>query len=167
VVKQNASLDASFWINVCIAQIVEYLPDYFTIYAPPSVTAEIRYPLDVLGIPAYSVVLFNRWVNEKTILIQEPLTTEEWYQPGENDAIALAKEIHGFLLIDDANPYHRAKTLGLQVVGTAEMIILLFDKGKLSYELAVDAIQRTHASKKQKREALIFLETLARRKEQL
>jgi predicted nucleic acid-binding protein len=166
-VKQNASLDASFWINICLAQIVEYLPNYFTTYVPPSVAAEIRYPLDVLGIQAYSAILFNRWVQKKIIFIQEPLTTEGWYQPGENDAIALAKEIRGFLLIDDANPYHRAKSLGLQVVGSAELTIILFDQGRLSYELAIAAIQQTHASKKQKREALIFLEALARRKEQL
>lgn len=167
MVKQNASLDASFWINACVAKIVEYLPNYFTIYVPPSVAAEIRYPLAVLNIRAYSAILFDRWVHEKIILIQEPLTSQEWYQRGENDAIALAKEIRGFLLIDDANPYHRAKSLGLQVLGSAEMTILLFDQARLSYETAIDAIQQTHASKKQKRAALILLETLARRKEQL
>lgn len=135
-------------------------------YVPPSVAAEIRYPLDVLGIHTYSASLFNRWVHEKLVHIQEPLTIEDLYQQGENDAIALAKEIHGFLLIDDANPYHRAKSLGLQVVGSAEMAILLYDHGRLSYELAVTAIQQTHASKKQERIALVFLQELSRRKEQ-
>lgn len=135
-------------------------------YVPPSVAAEIRYPLDVLGIHTYSASLFNRWVHEKLIHIQEPLTTADWYQQGKNDAIALAKELNGFLLIDDANPYHRAKSLGLQVVGSAELTILLYDHDRLSYDLAIEAIQQTHASKKQKRVGLMFLEALSRRKEQ-
>lgn len=135
-------------------------------HVPPSVAAEIRYPLDVLGIHTYSASLFNRWVHEKLIHIQEPLTTEDWYQQGENDAIALAKELNGFLLIDDANLYHRAKSLGLQVVGSAELTILLYDHDRLSYDLAIEAIQQTHASKKQKRVGHMFLEALSRRKEQ-
>lgn len=84
---------------------------------------------------------------------------------GENAAIALALEYDYFLLIDDANPYHRAKAAGLKVVGSNEFAVLLYDHGRITYKAASAAIRQTHASKKQKRLALVALETLNRYKE--
>jgi hypothetical protein len=64
--------------------------------------------------------------------------------------------------MDDANPYHRAKAVGLKIVGSSELVILLYDQERISFETAVSAVQRTHASKPQKRLALTTLETLKR-----
>jgi hypothetical protein len=162
IVKQKASLDASFWINVCVAGIDQYVREYFILSANTIVAAEIRYPLDVLGMAAQTAVLFNEWIREGDITIQDPTQTIDWFQEGENAAIALAIEYDYFLLMDDANPYHRAKAVGLKIVGSSELVILLYDQERISFETAVSAVQRTHASKPQKRLALTTLETLKR-----
>jgi hypothetical protein len=31
--KQNASLDASFWINACTVGLIKFVPDYFILFA--------------------------------------------------------------------------------------------------------------------------------------
>jgi predicted nucleic acid-binding protein len=162
--KQNASLDASFWINACAGAVVEYLAAYFRLFTHMVVADEIRYPLTVLGIQAHSAVLFNEWVRTRKVLLQDPQAPMVWYQQGENAAIGLAVERNYLLLMDDANPYHRARSVGLKVVGTAEFVVLLFDQGQISYDDAVNAIKQTHASKNQKRDALIVMEMVARRK---
>jgi predicted nucleic acid-binding protein len=165
VVKQNASLDASFWINACAAAIVEHLLAYFTLYATNVVIEEIRYPLDILGIESYSSILFTQWVHNGMVSVANPESSVSWYHQGENAAIALAIERNYFLLIDDANPYHHAKAAGLQVVGTAEFIVFLFDKEQLPFDKAVAAIRQLRISKGQRRNALEFLERLRRLKE--
>jgi predicted nucleic acid-binding protein len=104
-------------------------------------------------------------VQSGKIKLQEPAKPVDWFQSGENAAIALAMEHSYFLLIDDANPYHRAKAAGLNVVGSSELAILLYDHGHVTYDTAVIAIRQTHASKNQKRLALSALETLRRLKE--
>lgn len=164
MMKQSASIDASFWINACRGDIILYVADYFHLFSPAVVAAEIRYPLTVLGIPARSSVLFDAWLEAGKVVIQEPQKAVAWFHAGENAAIALAIEHQYFLLIDDANPYHRARSAGVQVVGTAEFTVLLFDHGRLTYMLAVDAINQTNAGKQMKRTALTMLETVARQK---
>lgn len=162
--NQNASLDASFWINACAGNVVQFVPRYFHLFTPDVVAREIRYPLDILGIEATSVTLFDKWCRQGKVVLQNPKLPVDWFQRGENAAIALAIEYHYFLLIDDANPYHRARAAGLKVIGTAEFVILLYDHARLAHQEATEAIKHTHASKKQKRQALITLETLARQK---
>jgi predicted nucleic acid-binding protein len=161
MVKQSASIDASFWINACRGDIILHVADYFYLFASTTVAAEIRYPLDVLGMAARSCILFNAWVQSENVVLQDPRKTVSWFQPGENAAIALAIEQRYFLLIDDANPYHRARAAGLQVVGMSEFVVLLFDHGRLTYTGAVDAIKQTNAGKQLKRTALTTLETVA------
>lgn len=164
MLKQNASLDASFWINACAGNISEFIPIYFHVFAPTIVAQEIRYPLEHLGLQAYSSLLFNKLVQSAEIRLHDAAVAVDWFQKGENAAIALALEQRYLLLIDDANPYHRAKASGLAVVGTAEFTILLFDHGRLNYSAATDAIKQMNASKQQKRNGLTVLEMLARRK---
>lgn len=163
--KQNASVDASFWINICAGNIAEFVSDYFDLFAPNVVAAEIRYPLDTLGMTTQTAVLFNMWVQQGKIILQDPIRPVDWFQQGENAAIALAIEQQYILLMDDANPYHRAKAAGLGVIGSSEFAVFLYDKGRISYEKSADAIRQTHASKAQKRDAMIVLENLKRRKE--
>ena len=165
--KQNASIDASFWINSCSAKIIEFLPDYFQLYSTSVVAKEVRYPLETRQIQAHSSITFNRFVDVGFIILQDPIRSIDWFQAGENAAIGLALEFGCFLLIDDANPYHRAKSIGLHVVGTMEMIVLLFDHGRLSHEAAIDAIKQTQTSKPQQRDGFTALEMYTRRKRNL
>lgn len=162
--KQNASLDASFWINACAANIVEFAPSYFQLYASTTVAEEIRYPLTVLGIESLSAILFNQWVETGVITLQDAQINIDWFQRGENAALALAIQYGYWLLMDDANPYHRARSAGLKVVGTSELVVLLFDHNYLAHDVAVAAIKQTNASQRLKRDSLVMLEFLARRK---
>ncbi len=70
--KQNASVDASFWINSCSANIIEFLPDYFQLYATSVIAKEVRYLLDELQIKAHSTTVFNRFVDVGFIILQDP-----------------------------------------------------------------------------------------------
>lgn len=163
--KQNASLDASFWINAYNADLVEFLPNYFVVFVCDEVASEITYPLDVLKIKvAASPLLFQEWCSSGHITQQNPAKPVDWFHVGENAAIALAIE-HGYwLLMDDANPYHMAKSRGLRVVGTADLAVFLYDQEQLTYEQCVQAFERLRSSKQQRRNALIVLEKLARAK---
>jgi hypothetical protein len=162
VEKQNASLDASFWINAFDGGIIHFLPEYFNLFICRVTAGEIRYPLDILGIPAAGPVLFDQWCKSGTVTLQNPQAPVDWFQRGENAAIALAIENEYFLLIDDANPYHFAKSRGLKVVGTMDFTVLLYDQGRLSYPAAMSTIKTFRASEKLKRSAMITLESLAR-----
>jgi len=157
-------MDASFWINLCVSQAIQFLPPYFQLYVPEVVVQEIRYPLEILGIQSMTVSLFDQWRTNSWITLRNPSANVNWFQPGENAAIALALQQNYYLLMDDANPYHRAKRAGIKVVGSSEFIVLLLDHGKLSFEEAVEALKQNHASKKQKQEAIVVLEILRRRK---
>ena len=66
---------------------------------------------------------------------------------------------------DGADPYHLAKAEGLNIVGSSEITILLYDHGRITYETAASSILQTHAGEKLKRLALVTLETLKRQKE--
>jgi predicted nucleic acid-binding protein len=163
--KQNASIDASFWINICEAGLIQYVNEYFLLHASPVVAREIRYPIDVLGLTSQTAAVFIQWVQSGKIILQEPERLVNWFQDGENTAIALAVEHDLFLLMDDANPDHRAKAVGLKVIGSSESAVLLYDHGWITFDTAASAIRQTHASRKQKRLALVTLETLRRSKE--
>ena len=150
---------------MCVGSVSIFVADYFNLFVSNVVAAEIRYPLDKLGLMAQTAVLFNTWVQQGKIILQDPIQPVDWFQRGENAAIALAIEQQYFLLMDDANPYHRAKAAGLSVIGSSEFAVFLYDEGRISYEKSVNAIRQTHASKAQKRSAMIVLENLKRRKE--
>lgn len=163
--KQNASLDASFWINAFDTALVDFLPDYFDLVVCDEVASEINYPVAVLGIEeAAGPNLFSQWCATGLILQQNPSQPVDWFQPGENAAIALAAE-HGYwLLMDDANPYHMARSRGLQVVGTADLAVFLYDQERLSYEECARILHRLRSSRHQRRHAMVVLEMLARAK---
>lgn len=161
--KQNASLDASFWINAFAAGLVQFLSDYFELFVCDEVAREITYPLDVLRIAgAAGPSLFRQWCSAGRITQQNPDQPVDWFQPGENAAIALAAE-HGYwLLMDDANPYHQAKSKGLRVIGSAEFAVFLYDQDRLTYQQSLQALRQVRSSKAQRRDAQVVLESLAR-----
>ncbi|MBX3051641.1 MAG: hypothetical protein KF753_09220 [Caldilineaceae bacterium] len=164
--KQNASVDASFWINCCAGGIVEFVPLYFSIFVTSPVLDEIRYPMTHLSMSPYSVVTFDEWVADGRIMVRQPRSPVDWLQPGENAAIALAVEADYWLLIDDANAYHRAKHFGIRVVGTPDFVILLYDQSFITKDEAQKALNAMRVSRKLRRQALSLLESLSRRKEE-
>ena len=99
--------------------------------------------------------------SEVPVLVQDPVTPVNWFQQGENQAIALASERGYWLLIDDSNPYHLAKSRGIRVFGTPDFVIVLYDQGRLSYENAQIALQAMQVSKHLRREAMGLLANLA------
>jgi predicted nucleic acid-binding protein len=163
--KQNASFDASFWINSCVANIVIHVVDYFHLFVTDEVAGEIRYPLDILQMQSRTATLFSKWLTQGEITLQNPKESVSWFQSGENAAIALAIEQDYFLLIDDANPYHRAKSVGLRVVGTSDFSVFLYDQGRITYDAAIEALRQMQISKKQRRVAMMTLAELKRLKE--
>ncbi|MBS1253918.1 MAG: hypothetical protein MAG451_02972 [Anaerolineales bacterium] len=81
--KQNVSLDASFWINACNADLVQFLSDYFVLFACNVVAQEIRYPLDVLNIEGVAgPSLFVEWCESDIVTLQDPEEPVDWYQRG-------------------------------------------------------------------------------------
>jgi predicted nucleic acid-binding protein len=162
--KQPASLDASFWIGAHKVDLVSFLPEYFNLFVCQAVADEIRYPLEVLGIPAASSTLFDEWCQTRRITLQEPKAPVHWFQRGENYAAALALE-HGYwLLIDDNAAYHFAKSRGIEVVGTMDFTVFLYEQGRLSYQTAMSTLRSLDAAVSLARKAMITLETLARMK---
>lgn len=162
--KQNASLDASFWINACHADLVRFVFDYFHLFVCQRVVDEIRYPITHLGIEAVCPSQLDEGIRASQIVIQEPRQSVDWFQAGENAAVGLAIERGYVLLIDDANPFHFAKSKGLKVVGTLDLLVFLRDQDRLSHADAASAIGRVRASKRQIRQAHVALEILAREK---
>lgn len=162
--KQNASLDASFWINSCNSGIVDVLLGFFSLHVCQVVVDEIRYPLTHLGIEAACPKLLDENIRSGQVVVQNPYQPVDWFQPGENAAVALAIEQAYVLLIDDANPFHYAKSQGLRVVGTLDFLVFLYDQSRLTLSETKAAIGRVRASKKQLRQAIIALEILAREK---
>lgn len=162
--KQNASLDSSFWINAYAGGLTPFLTDYFCLFATRLVQTEITYPLDVLEIPSPGARLFRQWCERGLITRQDPVMSVDWFQPGENQAIALALEYGYWLLIDDNNPYHFAKSRGLPVLGSMDLAVALYDQGRLSYPQALASLQSLGASKHLVRQAMSFLAALAQLK---
>lgn len=161
-VKQNASFDASFWINTCNAGLIGFLFDYFRLFVCQVVVDEIRYPITHLGIEAACPSRLDEHIRSGQIVVQNPQQSVDWFQAGENAAVGLAIERGYVLLVDDANPFHFAKSKGLKVIGTLDLLVFLHDQNRLNYADAAAAIGRVRASKKQLRQAGIALELLAR-----
>jgi ribosomal protein L27 len=89
-------------------------------------------------------------------------TTEKLGKLGGNGL----KIASGLIFIyDDANPYHRAKSVGLRVVGTSDFSIFLYDQGRITYDEATEALRQVQISKKQRRVAMMTLAELKRLKE--
>lgn len=162
--QENAALDASFWINAHHGEVVDHLSTYFNLFVPTAVIQEIEYtPPDVDRLtPAGET--FRRWREGGRLKIQDPAQPVDWFDPGENAAIALAQEQGYLLLIDDQAPYHLAKARGLQVVASADFIVLLYADGLLSYDDAQTLLARSGIAKHLKRAAMTALGFLARRK---
>lgn len=91
VARAEAVLYASFWINAERTGVVAFLTDYFDLAAPPRVATELT---ALLGgpRPPGAAVLFDAWRAQGLIRIVAPRVAAARFDPGENEAIALAQE---------------------------------------------------------------------------
>ncbi len=162
--KLNAVLDSSFWINAHRGGLASYLSEYFAMFAPEVVAEEVEHRSTITGLLTAAGLLFRQWRLAGQIVIQNPEQSIDWFDPGENAAIALALERDYWLLMDNGNPYHMARSQGLRVVKTPDLAVFLFDIGELTYDETREIIHRLQVDKKLARSALITLERLVRLK---
>jgi len=142
-----------------------HLPSYFHLFVPTLVIQEIEYaPPDVDHLtPAGEA--FRRWRQGGRLQLQDPARPVDWFQPGENAAIGLAREQGYALLIDDQAPYHLAKARGLRVIASADFVVLLYTDDVLSYDEAQALLAQSGIARHLQRAAMTALAVLARQKE--
>lgn len=139
-VKQNATLDSSFWINAHRAGLSEYVLDRFTLWYPSAVAAELqpRFP---------SGAAF--WANVEASGLSEANASREAtseYGPGERAAINVALEHRDWLLLmDDHRPYQEAARQSLRVLCTPVLVTMLLSEGVLDARSALAALARLAA----------------------
>jgi hypothetical protein len=135
--KQNASLDTSFWINCHRIGILDKIFEYFNLHVCDEVKEEILSPLSRLGILAQDADIFQQKLNQNEITITSyNKISKETFHTAENKAIGLAEEMGFILLIDNGAPFEYAMTHGLKVVNTASFIVFLCFEGKLTAQNA-------------------------------
>ena len=162
--KRDAALDASFWINAHRASLVEFLPDYFNLRAPTAVIEEIEYLLPGVVQLTPAGESFRQWRQAGRLEIQDPTQAVDWFDRGENAAIALAREQGYVLLIDDQAPYHLAKARGLKTIGATDFVVLVYADGRLSYDDALSVLASLGTAEHLKRAAMTAVGLLARQR---
>jgi len=125
-VKQNATLDSSFWIHSVVGGLVEQLLDDFAIHVTSAVAKELTqdYP---------SGARLHNLIREGAIHLAVPVTAGiTRYGPGERAAINLAIKNTGWiLLMDDRRPFRAAEELGLAPVASPVYAASLYRRGVL------------------------------------
>lgn len=162
--KRDAVLDASFWINAHRAGLVEFLPDYFDLRAPTAVIEEIEHLPPGVGQLTPAGESFRHWRQAGRLEIQDPTQAVDWFDRGENAAIALAREQGYVLLIDDQAPYHLAKARELKTIASPDFVVLLYADGRLSYDDALSVLVSSGIAKHLKRAAMTAVGLLARQR---
>jgi hypothetical protein len=139
-VKQNATLDSSFWINAYRAGLSSHVLDRFDLHYGPAVANELfqRFPA---GREFWQLVRKDL-ISENTPAFDEI----DEFGPGERDAINLALEHRDWiLLIDDRRPLLEAERRGLIVLCTPVLVVDLFSEGRLDIRQALDISARLAA----------------------
>jgi predicted nucleic acid-binding protein len=164
--RQSASLDASFWISAHKSGLIDHLLHYFVLFAATAVIQEIEFIAPGLTSPSPAGLKFCQWRRSGHVSCQDPSQPVDWFHPGENAAIALARE-HGYvLLIDDQAPYHFTKSQGLRSVASTDFTVLLYADNVLSYENALSLLTRSGAAIHLKRAAMTALAHLSEKRSQ-
>lgn len=140
MVKQNATLDSSFWIHAVAARLVDHLLEDFDLSVTPAVREELpeTYP---------SGARLQILVRERAVRVQAPASTVlERFGPGERAAINLAMEHRDWtLLMDDVRPFRAAEELGLAPVSSPAYTASLCRRGVLNRRAALTALARLSA----------------------
>jgi predicted nucleic acid-binding protein len=139
-VKQNATLDSSFWINATAAGLVDSLLSDFDLCVPPDVARELTdaYP---------SGAHLHKLIEDQRIRVLLPTASAlERFGPGEQATISLAAEHRGWtLLLDDLRPFRAAQEMGLSPVCTPAYAASLYQRGILDDGAVLAALARLAA----------------------
>jgi predicted nucleic acid-binding protein len=134
--RPHATLDTSFWINAFRSGLLIWLLELFHLAVTDAVVEEIRYPVRRLGVPAPDTAVLEEWLARGTLRRENPSRALPLFGPGEAAAIALAEEQGYILLMDDGRPYQYAKARGLRVVGTPDLVVVLYDRQQFTLQEA-------------------------------
>ena len=124
--KQNATLDSSFWINATTAGLVDALLEDFDLWVVPEVAREFTEPYP-------SGAYLHRLIADQRIQVQRPKGyVMERFGAGERAAISLAAEHRDWtLLLDDVRPFHAAQEMALNPVCSPAYAVSLYERGTL------------------------------------
>ena len=140
MVKQNATLDSSFWIHSVFGGLVEQLLDDFEIHVASAVAIELTedYP---------SGARLHNLIREGDIHLASAATTRIIrFGPGERAAMNLAIENEGWiLLMDDRRPFQAAEELGLAPVASPVYAASLHRRGVLDERAVLAVLARLSA----------------------
>lgn len=138
VVSDTSPLNYLVLINT-----IDVLPSLFhEVYVPPKVMEELRQPK--------TPELVKHWADSppawlKILAPTTPFSADARIDPGESQAIALAKQLQATaLLIDDKKGRRVARQEGLNAVGTITVIELAALKNLLELEKTLDALRGTN-----------------------
>ena len=140
VVKQNATLESSFWINAIAGGVADYLLEDYGLTIGPTVARELpeTYPG---GARLHSLI------REKRIGVEAPkVVILERFGPGEREAISLAAQYRDWiLLIDDLRPSRAAEEMGLAPVSTPTYAAALYSRTLLNETEVLTVLARLAA----------------------
>ncbi|MBI4310687.1 MAG: hypothetical protein HY681_02805 [Chloroflexi bacterium] len=138
--KQNATLDSSFWINAHRSGLLPNVLELFAIHYAPAVALELRETFP-------SGREFWRLAQEGQVTEAVPkLEVFRSFGPGERGAINLALEHRDWtLLMDDRTPFVESVRLGLKALCTPVLVAQLFVEGALDAPTALEALARLAA----------------------
>jgi predicted nucleic acid-binding protein len=134
VEQPYATLDTSFWITAFRAGLLIAPVGLFHLAVTDTVVEEIRYPARHLGVPSPDIIVLEEWLASGKLRRENPRRALPLFGLGEAAAIALAEEQGYFLLMDDGRPYQFAKGRGLQVVGTPDLAVVLYDRQHITLQ---------------------------------
>ena len=138
--KQNATLDSSFWIHSVGAGLVEQLLADFQLNVARAVTNELTEDCP-------SGARLHNLMREGKIHLADPATAKiTRFGPGERASINLAIENEGWiLLMDDRRPFRAAEELGLGPVASPVYAASLYRRGVLDQRGVLTVLARLSA----------------------
>ncbi len=76
----------------------------------------------------------NKKIKKKNITQEDPIL-KDYLHPGEYESILLAKQLNGLLVMDDKKGRSVAEQKGLEVLTTADILLLLCKEKEIEYGL--------------------------------
>ena len=138
--KQNATFDASFWINAHRAGLVDLLTARYRLHYAPAVAVELRE-----AFPSGRAFWARVRGGELAEAGAEREAVRE-FGAGERAAINLALEHPEWvLLLDDQRPFRAAAERGLRVICSPVLVVALYEEGRLDAAGAIAALARLAA----------------------
>ncbi len=138
--KQNATLDSSFWINAIAGGLIDHLMEDFELCVVPAVARELTetYP---------SGAMLHQLIARGRIALEAPeVMALDRFGPGEREAISMAvQRRHWTLLIDDLRPFRAAEEMDLAPVSTPAYAASLYSRGVLDEVGVLTALARLAA----------------------